>query len=214
MTGKRHRKISGESGENRHREEGGISRLWKEKVFGKWLAVFVPVFLEWMTGQGFRPGSVRLQDLFFLVVLCRAAVTDARTGLIPDQYVRAIFVLAGIGFLCRWLSGIFSGADCFTAGSGGLVFDHLAGLVCLSLPFLLLAVFSPGSIGGGDIKLLAAGGFYMGAGRILPAFFLAMILAGTAGAVLILTGRRRFGDTIPLGPFLCAGMTLLTFFGD
>lgn len=109
---------------------------------------------------------------------------------------------------------IVNGVDCLPVESSGLVFDHLAGLVCLSLPLLLLAAFFPGSMGGGDIKLMAAGGFYMGVRRILPAFFCAMVLAGTAGAILVLSGRRRPEDTIPLGPFLCIGMAIWTFYGD
>ncbi len=92
-----------------------------------------------------------------------------------------------------------------------MVMSHLAGLICLSLPLLLLAVLVPGSVGGGDIKLLAAGGFYMGAEAITEAFFAAMILAGTVSTVLILCGRRKPRDTIPLGPCLCIGMAVVTF---
>lgn len=193
------------------KDKGVSGQLGETGFWEKYLVCFVLAFLEWRLGQGGRPLFVRLQELAFLFVLGRVAVIDLRSRLIPDRYVGEIFALAGAGFLWRWLAGLQRGAGCFPEGSSGPAIDHFTGLVCLSLPLLLLAVLAPGSMGGGDIKLLAAGGFYMGTDRILPAFFLAMILAGTAGALLILSGRGKPGDTIPLGPFLCIGMTVLTF---
>ena len=109
------------------------------------------------------------------------------------------------------MAAILGGEVLFPAGAINQMMEHLAGLICLSLPLLLLAVLAPGSIGGGDIKLLAAGGFYMGAVAVTEAFFAAMILAGTASTVLVLSGRREPRDTIPLGPCLCIGMAVVTF---
>ena len=210
--------------QNKETPSGAVGDQTREKWLPRWsgrnsfwkkcLVCFALALMEWKLGLEGRPVLIRLQELAFLFVLCRVAMIDARTRLIPDRYVTAIFVLAGTGFLASWLSGIVSGAGCLPVGSRELILDHLTGLVSLSLPLLLLAVLFPGSMGGGDIKLLAAGGFYMGVRRILPAFFLAMVLAGTAGTVLVLSGRRKPGDTIPLGPFLCIGMTIWTFFGD
>jgi prepilin signal peptidase PulO-like enzyme (type II secretory pathway) len=60
-------------------------------------------------------------------------------------------------------------------------------------------------LGGGDIKLAGLIGAALGAGGGLVAAFVGIMLGGVVAAVLLVSGRRRFGEYLPFGPFLAAG---------
>ncbi|MBN1103905.1 MAG: prepilin peptidase [Deltaproteobacteria bacterium] len=67
-------------------------------------------------------------------------------------------------------------------------------------------------MGGGDIKLLAMIGAWMG-WRALPFVILISSLSGTIiGGGSLLLSRRRLSETIPFGPFLVLGSLLYLFF--
>ncbi len=60
-------------------------------------------------------------------------------------------------------------------------------------------------LGGGDIKLAGLIGAALGAGGGLVAAFVGIMLGGVVAAALLVSGRRRFGEYLPFGPFLAAG---------
>jgi leader peptidase (prepilin peptidase)/N-methyltransferase len=68
-------------------------------------------------------------------------------------------------------------------------------------------------LGGGDIKLAGLIGAALGAGGGLVAAFVGIMLGGVTAAVLLLTGRRRFGEYLPFGPFLAAGGVVAALWG-
>ena len=86
------------------------------------------------------------------------------------------------------------------------VLSHGLGALCVSLPMLVLCLAVPGAFGGGDIKLMAAAGLFLGWQATLAAFFLAVVSGGGYGFFLLAAGRARRGDQIAFGPFLCAGI--------
>jgi len=68
-------------------------------------------------------------------------------------------------------------------------------------------------MGGGDIKLLAMIGAFLGWKSILPIVLFAS-LAGTAvGAPLMLLRRKGMQYALPFGPFLAFGATVYIFLG-
>lgn len=99
MTDDKNKRSSDKTRNVRSRENWLPGWPGREEFWKKGLACSGLFFMEWKLGQEGRPALIRLQELVFLFVLCRVAVTDARTRLIPDQYVGAIFALAGAGFL-------------------------------------------------------------------------------------------------------------------
>lgn len=76
----------------------------------------------------------------------------------------------------------------------------------ISIPLLLLAYMKPGSIGGGDIKLMAAGGFLLGIVEIWNAFVIGVFVAAAVSMILLFTGKANKKTEIPLGPFLVLGI--------
>ena len=66
-------------------------------------------------------------------------------------------------------------------------------------------------LGGGDVKLMAVSGLYLGAGSVLPAMLYGSVLAAVTAGVLIALKKIGRKDAIPLVPFLYAGMLITVF---
>lgn len=93
------------------------------------------------------------------------------------------------------------------------VVSILSGFLAASGLLLLPAIISRGGMGGGDIKLAAVIGFYLGWPQGLLAVFLGCLLAGLTGLLLVLVRIKGRKDAIPFGPFLAAGALLALFRG-
>ena len=79
--------------------------------------------------------------------------------------------------------------------------------------FLLIAIISGGGMGGGDIKLAAMMGAFLGWPRIAVGLLFAFTLGAAVGLLLIATGRRTRKDPIPFGPALAAGGIIALLWG-
>ncbi len=90
---------------------------------------------------------------------------------------------------------------------------HILGLLCGGILFLLVYCLTKRrGIGGGDVKLMAAAGLYLGWKLIIVASFF-----GCLYACLIHLMRMRFGKAGPvfaLGPYLAAGIMTALWFGE
>lgn len=87
-------------------------------------------------------------------------------------------------------------------------------LVGFAIPFFL-ALISRGGMGGGDIKLCAAMGFWLGFPGIFQAIFIGALVGSIMGIILLLTKIKKRKDPIPFGPFLVLGFfTVFLFQGQ
>ena len=125
------------------------------------------------------------------VILGMIAYTDWKTKRIPNQWI-----------VCLLLGGIV-GIRLYKEVS---VNERIAGFFLISVPLLLFACMMPGSIGGGDIKLMAAGGFLLGAAGIWKAFATGGFAAAFTSIVLLLQKKVDEKTEIALGPFLALGI--------
>ena len=152
--------------------------------------------------QGIRvAGATLLAGLVLSFVLLTVAVIDIRHRIIPDVLSLG---LLGAGLLVSpWNS-------CLGTSSGEKVGTSLIGAGAAFAVMFALAwggekVFKKEALGGGDIKLMAAVGAFLGWRGAFVALFLGS-LAGTVAAVVgMATGRLRRGDYLPFGPFLALG---------
>jgi len=85
--------------------------------------------------------------------------------------------------------------------------------------FLLMAVLSVvilkrEGMGGGDIKLIAMLGAFLGWQAVLVTIFLAAVLGAGVGLTLILLRRKSRREPLPFGPFLALGALLAMVWGD
>ncbi|HLC20526.1 MAG TPA: A24 family peptidase, partial [Candidatus Methylomirabilis sp.] len=141
-------------------------------------------------------------EWFRAVVLLSALVVvtgiDLDHRIIPDR-----ITLSGIpvGLFLAWLlpPGIVSSVVGTVIG-GGI--------------FYLVALLSRGGMGGGDIKLAAMLGAFLGWSTALLALFLGVLAGGVVGVVLLLLGVRGRKDPIPFGPFLALGGAVALLWGQ
>ena len=132
-------------------------------------------------------------------VLLAIALIDMDTQEIPDGLVIALAVVA--------IAAIWG-------MPGRTLVDRLIGMACVSVPMLVIDLFIPTSFGGGDVKLMAAGGFLLGWRGTLLAMFIALIGGGGYGIWLLSRKKAGRKDHFAFGPFLAAGIVLALFFGD
>ncbi|MEK6599861.1 MAG: prepilin peptidase [Deltaproteobacteria bacterium] len=69
-------------------------------------------------------------------------------------------------------------------------------------------------MGGGDIKLLAMIGAFLGWKAVIITLFTGSFIGAAAGSVLMLAKGKDSKYAIPFGPFLAAGALVALFFGE
>ena len=148
-----------------------------------------------------RWGFVPYTAVVFCViaVLVAIALIDRTAMMIPDTLNIALipFAIAAVWLQC----------------GGVTLFARAAGFFAVSLPMLLIALMIRGAFGGGDIKLMAVMGFFLGWQGILLAFFIALLTGGSYAIYLMMSGRAKRGDRMAFGPYLCTGLTVSIFYG-
>jgi leader peptidase (prepilin peptidase) / N-methyltransferase len=147
----------------------------------------------------FGPSAGFLIGCVLLPALIAMTAIDLQHQMIPDA-----ITLPGIpvGLLINLATGRISWVD---SGIGILLGGGL---------FLVIIVASRGGMGGGDLKLGAMLGAFLGWKALLFALFVAIVLGGAIGAVLLATGVRGRKDPIPFGPFLAVGGVMALFWGE
>lgn len=91
--------------------------------------------------------------------------------------------------------------------------SRLLGALCVSAPMLALSLLIPGAFGGGDIKLMAAAGLFLGWKSTVISAVLAVFAAGAYGLYIRMVKKAGRGQCFPFGPFLCAGMAAAVLWG-
>ncbi|OOB78632.1 MAG: hypothetical protein BEN18_06825 [Epulopiscium sp. Nuni2H_MBin001] len=90
--------------------------------------------------------------------------------------------------------------------------EHLLGFFCISTILLLIFIISKGTaIGGGDVKLMAGAGLYLGLVGTLIAFFTACLL----GSIIHPIRMKLFGvnNRLAMGPYLSIGIGISLIWG-
>lgn len=195
-----------------------VSFLWlrgkcgrcKRPISVRYFCIELATGIFWLFLWGEYGFSVEFATrLIFFSLLFVAIVTDFETGLIPDQItipgMIAGLILGAVGhgqFLqAAWHQRLLDSGLGLLAG-GGILF--LTG-------WLGTLVFRKDSMGGGDVKLLAMIGAFVG----LKNVFLVFLLAPFPALPLALWQRFvKKEETIPYGPFLAlAGVALFLYAG-
>jgi prepilin peptidase CpaA len=115
--------------------------------------------------------------IVFIAIMAAAMISDVRTNRIPNA-------LVGTGFAAALALQALSG---WSALASGLIGAGLALLVTVPL-------FALGAIGGGDAKLFAVVGAFMGP----YGFFLALLASAVVGGVLGVGSALRRGVILPV----------------
>lgn len=156
---------------------------------------------------GFFPGLPFANALiYFIVLYClfKLSWIDQETMEIPDRF-HIIIVACG-------LFAVFLGPDIETR-------SHLIGIGIASVPLFVimivcLLVTGVEAFGFGDVKLMAAAGFFLGWQHTLVALFLGIIIGGVYGSYLLATRKKRGREHFAFGPALCIGIGIAMFAAD
>lgn len=92
--------------------------------------------------------------------------------------------------------------------------NSLAGLLFGGGLFYLIAVLSKGGMGGGDIKMMAMVGAFMGWKAIFLTTFIGSVTGSVVGIFLIIAKGKGRKTKIPFGPFLAIGALVTLFSGN
>lgn len=92
--------------------------------------------------------------------------------------------------------------------------DSVIGIALGGGIFFVIIVASGGGMGGGDMKLGAMLGAFLGWKIALVSLFVAVLIGGVLAGALLLSGRRGRKDPVPFGPFLALGGAVGLFWGE
>lgn len=79
----------------------------------------------------------------------------------------------------------------FTLTAGLPFFNHLTAAAGGGISFLLLAILTRGGIGGGDIKLIAALGIWLGTDNLLTVTCIGLLTGGVFAFLLLISKRKK-----------------------
>ena len=144
-----------------------------------------------------------LRNYVFLGCLFLLTLTDLEAMLIPDgcHIAAALAWLAALPFLHMGRGAILAALLSAVGFGGGLL------LISMAMDKLL----GRDTLGGGDIKLLAVVGLYLGPIASLFALVLACILGL---AIHALTSREGAGHAFPFGPSIALASALMLLYGQ
>jgi leader peptidase (prepilin peptidase)/N-methyltransferase len=80
--------------------------------------------------------------------------------------------------------------------------------------FFLITFVYPAGMGGGDVKLIAMIGAFVGWQGVLATIILSAFCGAACGLTLILLGLKERRDPVPFGPFLAIGGTATVLWGE
>jgi leader peptidase (prepilin peptidase)/N-methyltransferase len=135
----------------------------------------------------------------FLAALVAVTVIDLRHQIIPDAIT---------------LPGVGAGVLASLATDRVSWADSVVGILLALGLFVAVIVLSRGGMGGGDLKLGAMLGAFLGWKPLLVALFVAVMLGGMCAVALLASGKLARKDAIPFGPFLALGGVIALFWGD
>ena len=90
----------------------------------------------------------------------------------------------------------------------------VAGMLLGGGLFYLIAVLSRGGMGGGDIKMIAMVGAFLGWQAVLLTIFVAAMVGSVVGLLLMLFRGSGRKTPVPFGPFLSLGTIIFMFYGQ
>jgi len=167
-------------------------------------------FVEALSGAGFAalalvdgPGIPLLRDLLLLSLLVPITFIDLDHRIIPDE-------LSLGGLAAGILMALLPGGD----WKGSLVGGLLGGGILYATAYLYEKATAREGMGGGDIKLIAMIGAFLGWKGALFTIFAGSLLGVGGGIVAMRKGEEGLKTAIPFGPYLCVAALLARFLAE
>ena len=151
--------------------------------------------------------GLSVQTLIYIILssaLIIIAFIDLNEQIVPDVIsLPGIVIGFIISFLVTYISFINSALG-ILAGGGIILIIGWAGSV----------IFKKEAMGGGDVKLAAMIGAFLGWRYIIISLFLGFFIGALAGIILILSKIKNREDVVPFGPFIVLGSFVTLLWGE
>lgn len=149
-----------------------------------------------------------IAEVLMLIILCCLVVIffiDFDHQIIPDSLTIVATLAATILHIVE--------PTVLSIGMGFSFQNYIAAALSAALFFIFLIAITRGrGMGWGDVKFALFMGIFLGYPRIVFSLYFAFLTGAFVSAILIVRRRKKFGQTIPFGPFLIVG-TLFAAFG-
>ncbi|HAM44998.1 MAG TPA: prepilin peptidase [Propionibacteriaceae bacterium] len=132
---------------------------------------------------------------------------DLDTRRLPDAVVWPSLGVGLLAFVIAWPLG----ADTWALPRA------LAGMAIMFACYFLIRFIRPDGMGGGDVKLAAVAGLFLGWlgwGALAVGWLSGFIAGGVFGIVMMAVGRANRGSAIAFGPWLLVGTWIGILFGN
>lgn len=123
---------------------------------------------------------------------------DVDTRRLPDVVVLPSLAVGLVAFLLAWPLG----AD------GGALLRAVIAMIAMFGSYALIRFIRPDGMGGGDVKLAAVAGLYLGWlgwGALVVGWLGGFVVGGLVGLVMIATKRASRSSAVAFGPWLLVG---------
>ncbi|MEK7377169.1 MAG: prepilin peptidase [Candidatus Margulisiibacteriota bacterium] len=182
----------------------GRCRVCGAKISLRYPAVeMLTAFLFCLCFWRFGLGAELILSLIFTSLLLTTVFIDFDTMELPD----------GISLTCA-AAGLVYGITV----KNSLLFPLLGAAAGFLLTYIIYkagsAVYKKEAMGGGDIKLAAATGTFLGWQGLLLSVYLAFFIAFIILLPALLTGFKKRHDLVPFGPALAAGALITLLWGS
>lgn len=145
---------------------------------------------------GLTAESLLYAVLFSALIV--VSVIDLRYKIIPD-----VITIPGI------IAGLIASALILPPGIKG----SIAGTLLGGILFFIIAIASRGGMGGGDIKLIAMIGAFLGWAHVIITIILSSFIGSLVGVLLMILFAKDRKYPVPFGPFLSVGGMISLFLG-
>ncbi len=177
----------------------GSCRYCEEKISFRYpLVELLTGFIFFITYFHIGFDVLLIKYLILFSVLIVVTFIDMEHKIIPNKLIAIILIWAVI-----W-QVFYPQIELYKAIAGALLGGGI---------LLFSAIISKGGMGGGDIKFMAATGFFLGISTTALALFLAFLIGSIVGIGLMVLRIKGRKDPIPFGPFLSIGVFIAALWG-
>ena len=157
-----------------------------------------------MTFLHFGPNGEFIFFTIFIYFLIVISFIDLDTKLILNKL---LVIMLAVGIILNLIFNVIPFQEAFLGIVAG-------GLLMILIGILGKIFFKKESLGMGDVKFAAVAGFFLGWKMIVFATFLGFFFSLPVLIVLMIMGKIKFGEYVPLGPFLALALIAFVYWGE
>lgn len=140
---------------------------------------------------------ILLRNIVLLVILVIITYTDFKRREIDNEPLVVGLMFIVIFSICGYNNIPFS--------------SSIIGFLVGGITFFILAYWG---MGGGDVKLMAVIGFFLGWKLTILTMFFAFLIGSLMGILYIVISKKKVKDYIPFGPAIATATVIVMFFGE